>query len=154
MYIHNWTPIDRFNVHARPVPIETHARATDQPGTVQIPPPSRVCPPTNQLSKHLRLNPPVPTPPTKPNPQKNSKTDTFQGIKRGVNDLGLGEMAQDLDLSEIVKGLPPGLRLRTPGLCAYYDDAAAVCHYTTTNGIRARVAGPCSGKLDGVVPTW
>ena len=137
-------------MHARPVAIETHARLTPS-GPVQIPP-LRGCPPTKQASS-LRLNPHVPTPPTKPNP-KNSKTDTFQGIKRGVNDLGLGDMAQDLDLSEIVKGLPPGLRLRTPGLCAYYDDAAAVCHYTTTNGIRTRVAGPCSGKLDGVVPTW
>jgi hypothetical protein len=97
-------------------------------------------------------------PPSQPRPtnqnKTHSKTETFQEIKQGVSDLGLGDMAQDLDLSEAVQGLPPGLRLRTPGLCAYYDDAAAVCHFHSANGVRARVAGPCSAKLNGVVPTW
>lgn len=107
--------------------------------------------PQNPNPNPSPLNPPHLSTTT---PRDNSKTEAFQELKQGVNDLGLGDAAQDLDLSDIVKGLPPGLRLRTPGLCAYYDSDAAVCHFHSANGVRARVAGPCSGKLDGVVPTW
>ncbi len=72
-----------------------------------------------------------------------------------MTDLGLADLTDgmDLDLGDSL-GLPPGFRLRTPGLCARYDDAAAVCHFQSANGVRARVAGPCSDKLDGIVPTW